>query len=404
MVQSRLQAHEHFSLHRTVADKLKAGLEVRPEYFDECTVYFSDIVSFTTLAAASNPMQIVDLLNFEEGTAGSIMGKELVKVYEEITVSESVVELLRQAEEITNIYTIYVVDEKERLKGRLSLKKLLVAQPTSEIQTSLENTNTIYEFTNAEGQSSVSYTGQNLRQVLINDTKLIFNSMKRGEFEGNQRQAFNTLNSIYEYRVDGIKVSDKAINGSTPLLVTAKDTLGNTAPLFEFLYLDILEGSKDLKSKMAGIDNPLRNGKLLGWETLTLAGQNFDADGDGTLTPDELMKAYMNVVAVNASSSEKTFTVPARSSWPGRRCRTQPICIWTMYPCSTFTAVSPRPCRYPVTRSACHHWMSATSPSPAACPISAARETTTRSTPSRRWFRTYAESPEAAWLQPMACT
>ena len=63
MVQSRLQAHEHFSLHRTVADKLKAGLEVRPEYFDECTVYFSDIVSFTTLAAASNPMQIVDLLN-----------------------------------------------------------------------------------------------------------------------------------------------------------------------------------------------------------------------------------------------------------------------------------------------------------------------------------------------------
>jgi magnesium transporter len=78
--------------------------------------------------------QIVDLLNFEEGTAGSIMGKELVKVYENISITDSVTELRRQAEEITNVYTIYVVDEKERLKGRLSLKKLLTAPMSSRIK------------------------------------------------------------------------------------------------------------------------------------------------------------------------------------------------------------------------------------------------------------------------------
>ncbi|MCJ8277850.1 MAG: DUF4856 domain-containing protein, partial [Bdellovibrionales bacterium] len=192
----------------------------------------------------------------------------------------------------------------------LKQAKELVSQPTAAIEASLDNAGHIYQYNNDEGQSSVSYTGQNLRQVLINDTKLIIGSMRRGEFEGNQARAFNTLNSIYEYSVDGIKVSDKAINGSTPLLVSAKDTQGNTAAILEFFYLDVLESSKNLRTKMAGEDNALRNGKLLGWETMTVAGQNFDEDNNGSLTPDELMRGYMNVVAANAASSEKTFTVP----------------------------------------------------------------------------------------------
>lgn len=47
----------------TVAEKLKVGLCVEPEEFSEVTIYFSDIVGFTTIAAHCSPVQVVDLLN-----------------------------------------------------------------------------------------------------------------------------------------------------------------------------------------------------------------------------------------------------------------------------------------------------------------------------------------------------
>ncbi|KAK6045241.1 adenylate/guanylate cyclase catalytic domain protein [Cooperia oncophora] len=50
-------------LPRQVAEKLKLGQSVEPETFESVTVFFSDVVSFTTLAAKCNPMQVVSLLN-----------------------------------------------------------------------------------------------------------------------------------------------------------------------------------------------------------------------------------------------------------------------------------------------------------------------------------------------------
>lgn len=79
---------------------------------------------------------IVDLLRYDEDTAGGLMGKELVKVNENWNVLTCVKEMRIQAENISRVHSIYVVDDENRLKGRLSLKDLLTTStktPISEI-------------------------------------------------------------------------------------------------------------------------------------------------------------------------------------------------------------------------------------------------------------------------------
>lgn len=48
---------------RSVAEALKMGATVEPEYFDQVTIYFSDTVGFTTISALSEPVEVVGLLN-----------------------------------------------------------------------------------------------------------------------------------------------------------------------------------------------------------------------------------------------------------------------------------------------------------------------------------------------------
>jgi len=73
---------------------------------------------------------IVDLLRYDEDTAGGLMGKELVKVNENWSVLTCVKEMRIQAENVSRVHSIYVVDDENRLKGRLSLKDLLTTSST----------------------------------------------------------------------------------------------------------------------------------------------------------------------------------------------------------------------------------------------------------------------------------
>ena len=77
---------------------------------------------------------IRDLLRYDENSAGGLMAKELVKVKEDLSVLKCLNEMRAQAENVTRVHSIYVVDEKNRLKGRLSLKDLITANSRAKVK------------------------------------------------------------------------------------------------------------------------------------------------------------------------------------------------------------------------------------------------------------------------------
>lgn len=76
---------------------------------------------------------IVELMRYDDHTAGGLMGKELVSVNENWSVLTCVKEMRKQAENVSRVHSIYVIDDNHRLKGRLSLKDLLTTSTTTHI-------------------------------------------------------------------------------------------------------------------------------------------------------------------------------------------------------------------------------------------------------------------------------
>ena len=77
---------------------------------------------------------IKELLKYEEDTAGGLMAKELVKVSENLSITKCIDEIRKQAKNVTRVHSIYVVDSKNRLKGRLSLKDVVTAKSGSKVK------------------------------------------------------------------------------------------------------------------------------------------------------------------------------------------------------------------------------------------------------------------------------
>lgn len=77
---------------------------------------------------------IADLLEYDDDTAGGLMAKELVKVNENWNVQTCLKEISSQAEEIDEIYYVYVVDNDNILKGVLSLSKLIQKSTHSKVK------------------------------------------------------------------------------------------------------------------------------------------------------------------------------------------------------------------------------------------------------------------------------
>lgn len=77
---------------------------------------------------------IVDLLNYEEDTAGGLMAKEMVIVKDHYTVLQCLQELTKQAENVDEIYYVYVINDFGVLKGVLTLKNIILNRTSKSIE------------------------------------------------------------------------------------------------------------------------------------------------------------------------------------------------------------------------------------------------------------------------------
>ena len=89
---------------------------------------------FSQIKNAELTDDIKELLKYDEDTAGGLMAKELVSVNENLSISKCLDEIRKQAKNVTRVHSIYVVDSKNRLKGRLSLKDVVTAKSRSRVR------------------------------------------------------------------------------------------------------------------------------------------------------------------------------------------------------------------------------------------------------------------------------
>ncbi len=86
------------------------------------------------LEDSEQAQDLLDLLSYDEDSAGGLMAKELIKVKENWSIKECEVELRKQAEEVDDVHTVYVVNYEDKLVGIISLKALILNSPITKVK------------------------------------------------------------------------------------------------------------------------------------------------------------------------------------------------------------------------------------------------------------------------------
>ena len=81
---------------------------------------------------------IIDLLKYDEDTAGGLMGTEMIVVNENWSMPECIKQMRLQAEDMDEIYYVYVVDDDYKLRGVFPLKKMITHPSVSKIKHVME--------------------------------------------------------------------------------------------------------------------------------------------------------------------------------------------------------------------------------------------------------------------------
>ncbi|MEQ9592660.1 MAG: magnesium transporter, partial [Cyclobacteriaceae bacterium] len=126
--------------------------------------------------------QVIDLLRYEENVAGGLMAKELIKAKVSWTVVQCIEEIRKQVENHTKFYAVYVVEEQEKLLGRVQLQQLILTDSSTlvkdiydpdliSVETYLEDTEVaaIMRKYDLESVPVVNFQGQLVGRITIDD-------------------------------------------------------------------------------------------------------------------------------------------------------------------------------------------------------------------------------------------
>lgn len=73
-----------------------------------------------------NAAHIQELMRYDEDCAGGLMAKEMIVANVNWTILQTIEEIRRQAENVEKIYSIYVVDDRHKLLGKVSVKRIIL--------------------------------------------------------------------------------------------------------------------------------------------------------------------------------------------------------------------------------------------------------------------------------------
>lgn len=138
---------------------------------------------------------------------------------------------------------------------------------------------------------TVSYSGQVFRNLLNEELKNSFKYYKRGSFIGSPNEVTESIWSYIDYKSDNDSLALYAIHGDAEMETAPQEKGKSNSGSWQegFTFSDVAT-NKQILNKLAGNDNPLVHGKILGWNLNPVS------------TPEELLKHLSNEVAKNAAN------------------------------------------------------------------------------------------------------
>lgn len=190
----------------------------------------------------------------------------------------------------------------------LSAVGMLAACGSDSDSDTKDNQLTTYTFPSQliDGESSVSYTGQTARHLLINEISAYIKS-EAFQSSTDSATALANLNLIYATGVNPDAVGSLydtdvyADTGTTSTAVSISAPQGTELAQADFREVGDVAGSKNLKGKLAGQDNDLSQA-FIGWD-VAISGEETDND-----RPDLLLQEWFQALADRAGDNDETTT------------------------------------------------------------------------------------------------